>query len=147
MTVSLSRGVVSRGGYHFYSVRIEGNENQKPGRLRYVMAYSSHAWLHEEEDFYIRADGEEVPVEMTDDYDEVIWESLKDFPEDPEDYPEGITISMNGSNFRARSLLFENDVVFEQYKGLEEEAYGKGGDVLVLGGGVKKGRWRKKRGR
>ena len=147
MIVSLSRGVVTRGGGHLYFVGIEGDKNQKPGRLRYVWACSSHAWLHEEEDFYIRADGEEVPVEMTDDYDEVIWESLKDFPEDPEDYPEGITISMNGSTFCARSLLFENSVVFELYKCLEEEAYGKGGDVLVLGGGVKKGRWRKNRGR
>ena len=46
-----------------------------------------------------------------------------------------IMISMNWFTFRARSLLFENNIVFEQFKRLEEEAYGKGGDVLVLGGG------------
>ena len=76
-----------------------------------------------------------MPVEITDDHEEVFMESAKDFPDDPEDYPEEIKISMNGSTFRARSLLFENNVVFDQYKCLEEEAYGKGGDVLVLGGG------------
>ena len=147
MTVSLSRGVVTRGGCQFYFVGSEGDENQKPGRLRYVWSYSSNVWLHKEECFYIRADGGEVPVEITDEHEEVFMESAKDFPDDPEDYPEEIRISMNGFTFRARSLLFENNVVFEQYKCLEEEAYGKGGDVLVLGGGVKKGRWRKKRGR
>ena len=126
MTVTLSRGVVTRGGGHLYFVGIEGDENQKPGRLRYVWAYSSNAWLHEEECFYIRADGGEVPVEITDEHEELIMESAKDFPDDPEDYPEEIRISMDGFTFRAQSLLFENNVIFEQFKCLEEEAYGEG---------------------
>ena len=78
--------------------------------------------------------GGEVPIEIKDDHEEVFMESAKDFPDDPEDYPEEIRISMDAFTFCARSLLFENNVVFKQFKCLEEEAYGKGGDVLVLGG-------------
>ena len=75
-----------------------------------------------------------MPVEITDKHEEVFMEATKDFPDDPEDYPEEIRISMNGFTFHARSLLFENDVVFKQFKWVEEEAYGKGEEVLVMGG-------------
>ena len=128
-TVSLSRGVVTRGEGQFIFFGIEG------GRLRYVWADGgNHAWQHEEEHFYIRADGEEVPTIISDEQEEAFMEAAEEFPEDPLDFPEEIMVNLDGDIFRARSMLFEHDVCLKQFRRLEEKACENGEEVLTFEG-------------
>jgi len=134
-TVSLSRGVVTRGEGQFIFFGIDGEESKKAGRLRYVWADGgNNAWQHEAEYFYIRADGEEVPTIVSDEQEEAFMEAAGEFPENPWDFPEEIMINLDGNIFRARSLLFEHDVCLKQFKRLEEKAYEKGEKVLTFEG-------------